>query len=65
MGEQLTMWAGTGVAGGEVWGVEGLSTRLLRLENGTPGDPVLPLGMNSLCTTCQFIFKAGLFQTKV
>jgi len=43
---------GWGVCGGEEWGVEGDSTRLVRLENGMLGDPLALRGMNSCgCTT--------------
>lgn len=38
--------------GGEGRGEEGLSTRLLRLEYGTAGEPEVLRGMNStVCTT--------------
>lgn len=41
-----------GVEGGEGRGEEGLSTRLLRLEYGTAGEPEVLRGMNStVCTT--------------
>lgn len=41
-----------GVEGGEGRGEEGLSTRLLRLEYGTAGEPEALRGMNStVCTT--------------